>query len=123
MKTEDIKNLGIVAALGFGAYALYTTLNAARKGLTTVGDAIGSGLYDFFHPNEMGETKFFLVTFPDGQRHSIPASYIDASGIFVNKPDPNNPTYKGDGKTYRIVKKTGAGTLTLAAFPLLRVAR
>ena len=78
------------------------TIGASVKGaLTSVGSAIGTGLYDYLHPNELGETVFAILIFPDGQKHSVPASKISASGTFVAKN--LSPQYPGDGRTYRVL--------------------
>jgi hypothetical protein len=71
--------------IGTGIYALSLIMGVARKipdALTTVGEAIGSGLYEFFNPKSEGETRFYLVTFPDGQRHGIPSSTVGSNGRF-----------------------------------------
>lgn len=113
MKTEDLKNLGILAALAGGAVLAYRFYSDAKGALTTAGEAIGSGLFDFFHPDQLGETTFYIVTFPDGVKHSVPSRSVDANGLFTNKNLA--PNYAGDGKRYRILVATN-GTRT--AFPV-----
>lgn len=114
MKLGDVKDVAIVGAVLGGLYLLTRAGSKAAEALTSAGEAIGSGLYDFFHPNQVGETTFYVVTFPDGSRHSVPASAVDSSGVFLNKN--LSPTYAGDGKRYRIVVSKIDGTRS--AFPV-----
>lgn len=80
-----------VAAIGIGAYALYQAiqgLSNVKDKLASVGEAIGSGLFTLFHPDPVGETLFYTVTFPaspigDGQRHAVPSRSIDMNGRFI----------------------------------------
>ena len=74
---------------------------AVKNALTNVGSAIGTGLYDYLHPNELGDTVFAILIFPDGLKHSVPASRISSSGTFVAKN--LSPQYPGDGRTYRVL--------------------
>jgi len=93
-------------AIGAGAVVIYKAFQgiaAVGSVLTSTGSAIGSGLYDFLHPNEMGETTFFLVIFPDGVRHAVPSKSISPNGVFRNAN--LSLTYAGDGLTYQIVRK------------------
>ena len=114
MKFSDVKDVAIVGALAAGVYLLTRATSKVADALTDAGSAIGSGLYDFFHPDQLGETTFYVVTFPDGQRHSVPASKVDSSGVFLNQNLA--PTYAGDGKRYRIVVSKANGTRS--AFPV-----
>jgi hypothetical protein len=101
MKTEKLLLWGGVIA---GALIVSKILNvgkAAGEVLTATGSKIGETLYDLFHPSSEGETTFFIVKFPDAQFHSVPASYVDEDGFFVNMNLA--PNYAGDGKKYRIV--------------------
>lgn len=95
-------------AIGALAYILYKALNvagAAKEALASAGSAIGTGLYDVLHPNEIGETFFYTVTFPDATRRSIPSKVVSAQGIFRNDDSVYDKysRYKGDGKVYRIM--------------------
>jgi len=91
-------------AIGVGAYFIFKLVSfgsAAAKVLTTTGEAVGSGLYDFFHRDPLGETTYYLVRFPDGSRHSVASRSVDNSGLFKNTGDGRQ--YAGDGELYRLV--------------------
>lgn len=114
-----------LVTVGFlvGAYLVYRVTNAAYAAadkvvdkLTETGAKAGSGLYDLFHPDVVGETVFYTVQFPgplgDGQRHSVPSRSVNTDGEFIVGPA------WGDGKStplqmrrrWRIVtdRQTGA---------------
>jgi hypothetical protein len=99
----DAKSLVVLAAISAGAYIAYRLFNVASDAakkvadtLTETGGAIGSKVFDLFHPNQVGETLFYSVTFSgpvgDGQRHSVPSSAVTSDGVFLL-----GPTW-GDGK-------------------------
>lgn len=97
----DNKTLNLLL-IGAGIYALSLIMGVARKipdALTSVGEAIGSGLYEFIHPNAVGETRFLLVTFPDGQRHSVPSSTVGSNARFKFT----------DGNTYDLIVRKSDG--------------
>lgn len=97
-------------AVGVGVVLVSRLLNfgkSAADALTETGEALGSGLYDFFHKSDMGEMNFFVATFPDKTRHSIPAGAVTEDGFFANSNLA--PNYKGDGMRYRLVKNKATG--------------
>lgn len=91
-QTQDFVLLGAIALLGYviynaiaGVKAVGSGVVAAGKALTSVGDALGSGLYTLFGPSDaqiLGETTFLTVAFPDGG-HAVPASSINPDGTFT----------------------------------------
>lgn len=101
MKTEDLKNLGILGAVLGVAFIVARTFSKVTGSLTTFGEAIGSGLYDYFHPDPVGNVVYYVVRFPNGDKHSVPANTVASDGTFTNKGD--GIVYKGDGKRYRLV--------------------
>lgn len=108
MKFGDAKDVALAAAVAAGAYLLYKAVNVAAdipEALSNAGSAVGNSVYDFFHPNEMGETLFYTVNFSNG-RHAIPSSTVDAAGLF---------TYRG--AQFRIkTKKLANGNIEMWAF-------
>lgn len=98
MKTKDWLLLALFAG---GAYYLYRTATGVSRALTSAGEAIGSGLFDLFHPDQVGETLFYKAKFPDGKFHSVPSRAVNADGIFLNKNLA--PNYPGDGRKYRLL--------------------
>lgn len=89
-----------VAGVAYVGYKIYSTVSGAADvvsgALNSTGSAIGSGLYDFFHPDQTGEMLFYTVTFPNGERHAIGSREVDSSGRF---------TY--NARRYQIVTKKG----------------
>lgn len=87
----NAKDIAIMAGIGVGIYVAFQLLDAGKKAkdaLNSAGEAIGSGLYDFFHPDTVGETVYYTVTFPprpigDGQRHAVPSRSVNANGVFT----------------------------------------
>lgn len=82
-----LTKIAIYAGIGFALYYFLPKLIAqgaqqGLKALNSVGSALGTGLYDLIHPNELGETTFYMVNFPNGSRHSIPSSQVNAKGQF-----------------------------------------
>lgn len=84
-----------------------TVAGAGAKALTSTGEAIGSGLYDMFHKDPVGDATYYIVQFPDGQRHQVPSRSVDSSGLFKNSGD--GYVYQGDGRTYRLVVERATG--------------
>lgn len=87
----EAKDFLVLAVVGVGLYALSRVLDVSQKAtaaLADVGSALGSGLFDLFHPDQVGETIFYTVTFPappvsDGQRHAVPSRSVSAQGVFT----------------------------------------
>lgn len=106
MKTENLITIGVVAV---GAYFVYRAIQEAanvKDKLADVGSAIGSGLFDFFHPDQVGETIFYSVTFPklpigDGQRHAVPSRSVSSQGQFTL------PAFFGSKRWQLLVDKNG----------------
>lgn len=78
---------GAVATLG-------NVTNQVLGGLPqTAGEAIGSGLYDFFHPSEGGASVTYVFTFPDGSKGAVNNTDVDGAGNFTYTG--SNPAWKG----------------------------
>jgi hypothetical protein len=93
-------------ALGGAAFVAWRILNAGtvvKDALANVGSAIGTGLYDYLHPGEFGDSTFHIVLFPDGQKHAVPASKVASDGTFMNFA--LSTLYRGDGKRYQLLVK------------------
>lgn len=83
MNTRDtILLIGVAGAALFVWHTFTKTKDKILSLLDSAGSAVGSGLFDLFHPDPVGETTFYLVTFPDGVRHSVPSRSVNAKGIF-----------------------------------------
>jgi hypothetical protein len=104
---EKILTWGAIGAGLYLAFKVLGLVNSSKDALAAAGGAIGSGLYDLFHRDPLGETTFYVVTFPDGANHSIPSRSIDNAGLFKNSG--NGVNYFGDGKTYRIMIRKSDG--------------
>lgn len=82
------RDIWVLFALAVGGYVVYRILSdRLGNALESVGSAIGSGLFDLFHRNQVGETLFYTVQFPpaplaDGQKHAVPSSTVDKEGRF-----------------------------------------
>lgn len=98
---------GVIGGGAYLLYQLFTTVRSGAQALNDAGTAIGSGLYDFFHRDPLGETLYYTVTFPDGSRHSVPSRSVDNAGLFRNSG--NGVNYAGDGETYRLVIEKSTG--------------
>jgi len=85
MKLDSLVTLGIAGALVYAIAKVTGAAGATGRALSSVGSAIGSGLYEFFHPNAAGESLYYTATFPDGSRHAIPSSAVNSSGIFTRE--------------------------------------
>lgn len=71
---------------GAGLYLVFKLVKAGSEAsqiLTNTGSAIGSSLYDVFHPDQLGEMVFYTVTFPDNSRHAIGSRDVGADGSFT----------------------------------------
>lgn len=80
---EKLLTWAAIAGIGFFGYKIYSGLSAVKDSLSSLGSALGSGLYDLFHPDQTGEMVFYNVLFPDGQKHAIPSRSVDSSGRFT----------------------------------------
>jgi hypothetical protein len=103
---------GIAAAIYFVVWPVLKTAisvkGAVDAGITTARDALASGLYRVFGPEEnFGGELFYTVRFPDGN-HAIDAAIVT--------PDA---TFSWNGKRYRLLidKRTVSG-INKTAFPL-----
>lgn len=85
-------NVKDYAVIGVGAALLYAVVQVGRKiggaagavgdALTKTGETIGEKIYTLFHPDVVGESLFYTVTFPDGKRHSVPSRSVSQTGQF-----------------------------------------
>jgi hypothetical protein len=105
MKTDTVL---IVGAVGIGLYVIAQAvkgLGNIKDTLNDAGAAIGSGLFNLFHPDPVGETLYYTPTFPDGRRHAVPSRSVSRNGQFT-LPEFYGPqrwlllTSKQDGKRY-----------------------
>lgn len=97
-------------AIGVGLYLALKVvgiIEATGSVLKTSGEAIGSGLFDFFHRDQVGEMLFYTVMFPNGQKHAVPSRAVSRDGLFRNSN--LSSTYAGDGKMYRILVRKSDG--------------
>lgn len=105
MKTKDWLLLG---ALGFAAYYAYKKFTGAAALLTSAGEAAGGAVYELFHPDTVGETLFYTVSFPGGVNHAVPSRSVATDGTF---------TYQGTN--YRLmVDRTKATGINKVAVPI-----
>lgn len=111
MKLSDAKDLLIVAAILGAAYFLYKKVGAAQTVLTDAGSKIGTTLYDIFHPNQTGEMLYYTATFPDGTRHAIASTQVDANGKFKNAAPA--VSYGGDGATYQLLRNSSGNLMAV----------
>lgn len=92
-KTQDYVLLAGLALVGYVLYKVFGAVSTVASGvgsavsavggaLTNTGEAIGSGLYDLVHPNELGSMDYLVVSFPDG-KHAVPADSVNANGLFT----------------------------------------
>lgn len=119
---EKILTWGAIGVVGYLALEVMGFLKSAKDTVTDFGGSIGRGLYDWFHPDTVGEKIMYTVRFPDGVFHSVPSLSVGNDGTFTNKGSP--PFYVGDGKVYRIARnstmfRNAAGVTTnLMAVPV-----
>lgn len=93
--SDNTQKILTVTAIGVGIYVAARVVGLfddVRKGLTDVGSAIGSGLYEFFHKDAAGEPMHYTVRFADGY-HAVPSRSVNKDGFFTWT----------DGKRYRIM--------------------
>jgi hypothetical protein len=75
-------------AVGILANATNTLLGGAPQ---AVGETLSRWTYDILNGDDIGETTFYTVTFPDGTKHAIGATTVSKSGAFAY-----------NGKTYTL---------------------
>lgn len=75
--------LALAAAAVYVVYKIFSGIGTVAGAVTNVGQAIGSGLFDFFNPDPGGVQTLFNVTFPDGSRHAIASNIIGSGGGFT----------------------------------------
>jgi hypothetical protein len=107
-KADNLLVWGMVIVGGLVAYKLFDWGKKGVAALNEFGEAAGGAVYEFFHPDTVGEMLFYTVKFPDGQFHAVPSRSVDSSGIFTNSN--LSPFYAGDGKRYRIMVDKKAAT-------------
>lgn len=100
----------LIGALAVGAWIIYRAISGisevGQKALTSTREALASGLYRLFGPEErFGDDLFFNVGFPNGKRHAIGASLVDERGRFTySEPGFANTRWQmlvgEDGKRY-----------------------
>ncbi len=101
---EKVLTWTALAATIYVGWQAWKVGSAVKNTLNNVGSAVGTGLYDYLHPGELGETIFITAYFPDGSRRAIPGSKVNSSGIFTNTGLWGTySAYKDDGKKYRIL--------------------
>lgn len=72
----------ILGAVGVAGFWLYRKVTSVPEALARVGESASAAVFEFFHPNAVGETLFYTVNFSNG-RHAIPASTVDSQGRFT----------------------------------------
>ncbi len=95
-----------------GGYALFKLLQGAlfvgsipanvKNALGSVGSALGSGLFDLFHPDQVGESLFYTPTFADGSRHAIASREVNALGQFTYQNTRYQLLTGRDGMRYAV---------------------
>lgn len=96
----------ILAALGVGGYLLYKVLGKGAQAASTAYNAARDWTADTFYrwlgPNEaFGPDLFYNVGFPDGTRHAIPSTAVDANSFAFSRQGTNYRMFLGkDGKRY-----------------------
>jgi hypothetical protein len=104
VKLGDIKDVALLAALLGAGYAAYRIAGKGKESLDAARLAVTDAVFEFFHPDAVGETLFYTVRFPDGATHAVPSRAVDRNGVFTNRN--LSPQYAGDGKRYRILVDT-----------------
>jgi hypothetical protein len=104
------KNTLLLGAAGLAALVAYKWLNkipqAFADATRATGEAVGSGLFDLFHPDQVGEMLFYNVHFSNAN-HAIASGAVDSQGRF---------TYQGVKYILRD-KRNAAGIYEHWAFP------
>jgi len=106
---DELLRVGIYV---IGGYALFKLLQGAlfvgsipanvKNALGSVGSALGSGLFDLFHPDQVGESLFYTPTFADGSRHAIASRSVTSLGRFVYNGSTFQLLTGKDGKRYAV---------------------
>jgi hypothetical protein len=96
---EKLLTWGAIGGVAYLLYGIYSAGSGAKKALNSLGSALGTGLYEIFHPNAVGEMLFYTVEFPDGQRHAVGSRDVDRSGRFTR-----------EGRRYQLVVEKGIKT-------------
>lgn len=93
-----------IGGLAYLGYKVFAGVSAVKGALTSTGEAIGSGLFELIHGDEVRRALApnLIVRFPDDQLHQVPSVAVDSSGRFVNRNLA--PSYPGDGRTYQLVR-------------------
>lgn len=93
-----------IGGVGYLAYQIYSAGSATKGALNSLGSAIGSGLFELIHGDEVRRALApnLIVRFPGDQLHQVPSVAVDSSGRFVNSHLA--PNYAGDGRTYQLLK-------------------
>lgn len=122
--TGKINAQSALVTVGFlvGAYLVYRITSAASEtvdkvvdSLTNTGSKVGERVFDFFHPDVVGESVFYTVEFPgpvgDGKRHSVPSRSVNSDGVFVLGPTwgDGKPTPLQMRRRWRIMVARGTG--------------
>jgi hypothetical protein len=85
MKTRDLVLL--VAAGGLAAWFISNRLKAAGQAVLSapgaIGEAAGGALFDWIHPDAAGDSVYYTIAFPDGNKHSLAQSMLGPNGEFV----------------------------------------
>jgi len=98
----NLNTVVVAGAVIAASYVIYQIFSTAQKGFSTVQsaagavvdaagnaytsarDAVASGLYALFGPEDRsGPNTYYTITFPDGLRHAIGADVVDANGNFT----------------------------------------
>lgn len=95
---------GAIAGLAYVGYKIYSGVAAVKGALTSTGEAIGSGLFEWVHGDDVRRALApnLVVRFQDDQLHQVPSVAVDSSGRFVNRNLA--PSYAGDGRTYQLLR-------------------
>jgi hypothetical protein len=82
----NLEKFAVYAALAFALYSVYKVYRgtkAVTDALHNAGSAAGSAIFDWFHPDQVGETIFYTVQFPDGSKHAIASRAVGSDGGFL----------------------------------------
>jgi hypothetical protein len=111
---ENTEDLLLLALFGAAAYVIYQVVSGTGAALASVGNAIGSGLYEAFNPNVLGQTAFLTVAFPDGTSHTVASGLIQgSSGSFTVPINDSSGVYV----TPAVSQQYGGNTYTLVQSP------
>lgn len=93
-----------IGGLAYLGYKAFSVASAVKGALTSTGEAIGSGLFELIHGDDVRRALApnLIVRFPNDELHQVPSVAVDSSGRFVNRNLA--PSYSGDGRTYQLLK-------------------